>query len=599
VVYTTRVIKRIRFDLDELASRGLHTKELRELGPRVVLAGPNGGGKTRHLDLVQSALTPNPIAALRHEIDDTTAGSSLHATLIRYAPGTSPENPDRVAPADSDVALRAISEGSYGAVAAGLHIYLEAMARALWNHEHSRVESYPNAIQEFDMAYNFNLLLDELLDTTVEPEAVGNGRIVPLLFGKPFRREELSIGQHVLLCWAILLVRQTGYYQGKIVLLDEPEVYLHPDVCVRAIECLGNALGPHGQIWIATHSLPLIAWSGIESLYFVQDGTAAFAGTTPSKVWQSLLGGDVTRDALVSFLDGDAAAAVTRFASDCLLQPTVASARLDDPQPRQFVAFIAERLRRGPKVRVLEIGAGRGRLVHAIVEMLRGDTLCRADQLTYLAYEDPQFVDAERRAECERHLGALRELGVDAKYSDELSQLRARDVNRVDVVVLANTLHEIPVENWLKQFKVIRGVSKPGASLLVIEDQEPRIGELPHPRGFLILEDNEWEALVDSEIQMRVDEHTGRRLTAFEIPVESLKKASATLTRALHLVRERSIREVTRLRAQPTHSHKAGRRHAFFAMLHLNATLALEVFGDDVNRRPTPSRGPGPRPRNS
>jgi hypothetical protein len=232
--------------------------------------------------------------------------------------------------------------------------------------------------------------------------------------------------------------------------------------------------------------------------------------------------------------------------------------------------------------------------------MLRNDSSLRSDQLTYIAYEAPQFIDAEHRASCERHLEALRSLGARAQYSSDLAELQARDVNRVDVIVLANTLHEIPVEEWLEQFKQMRNASKPGATLLVIEDQEPRIGELPHPRGFLILEKNEWEALVNAEIGERVDTRAGRRLTAFEIPVESLRNATNDrLIRALSLVKDRSIREIKQLRAQPTNSHKAGRRHAFFAMLHLNATLALQIFGGSAAGKAaagrTQSRRPQPR----
>jgi len=575
------VITRIRFDPDELASRGLKTEELRGLGPLVVLAGPNGGGKTRYLHLVQSALESHPEGALRQEIVDTTAGEGLHAALIEYRPGARPDDPGKRAPGDFDAVLRVINEGSYAAITEGLHVYLEATARALWNHEHREAAAYPSVTAEFEIAYNFNLLLDQLLETTVDAEPVENGRIVPKLFGKRFRREELSVGQHVLLCWAILLTRQSGHYLGKIVLLDEPEVYLHADVCATAIGWLRDALGPHGQIWIATHSLPLIAWAGTESLYFVQDGTSVFAGSTPSSVWQSLLGGAETRDALVAFLDGDAAAAATRFAADCLLPPEVAPARPDDPQPNQLVSVIVDRLRSGHDVRVLEIGAGRGRLVSAVAEMLRADLSLRPEQLTYIAYEDPQFVDAEHRASCERHLEALCSVGAQAQYLTDLAALQARDVNRVDVIVLANALHEFPIDTWLQLFGQIRESSKPEAILLVIEDQEPRIGELPHPRGFLILEKDEWDALVDAEIKERVDVHGGRRLTAFTVPVQSLGNATKdTLTRALRLVRTRSVSAIRLLRAQPTRDHKAGRRHAFFAMLHLNATLALDIFGE-------------------
>lgn len=326
----------------------------------------------------------------------------------------------------------------------------------------------------------------------------------------------------------------------------------------------------------AARRVPRVA----ESLYFVQDGAAVFAGSTPSSVWQSLLGGAETRDALVAFLDGDAAAAATQFASECLPPPEVAFARPGDPQPKQLVSVVTDRLRSGHPVRVLEIGAGRGRLVHAIAEMLRADPSLRPEQLTYIAYQDPRFLDIEHGASCARYLEVLRSLGAQAKDSIDLAEFQARDVNRVDLTVLANTLHEIPVEGWLALLEQIRDASKSEATLLVIEDQEPRIGELPHPRGFLILEKNEWEVLVNAEVRERVEERAGRRLTAFEIPVESLRNATKdSLTRALGLVRDRSIRQVERLRAEVTDSHKAGRRHSFFAMLHLNATLALKIFG--------------------
>ena len=185
----------------------------------------------------------------------------------------------------------------------------------------------------------------------------------------------------------------------------------------------------------------------------------------------------------------------------CLLQPGVASGRPDDPQTQQFISIIGDRLRHGSAVRVLEIGAGRGRLVAAITELLRGTSDLHPEHLTYVAYEDPRFVDAEHQRACKGHLDTLCALGAHARYSTSLAELQAMPDERADVVVLANTLHEVPVEDWLQLFEDVRRSSKPEASLLVIEDQEPRTGELPHPREFLILEENESCALVGTRIR--------------------------------------------------------------------------------------------------
>jgi SAM-dependent methyltransferase len=605
--YAGPVITGIRFDAQSLQSFGLRTQELRGLGPLVVLAGPNGGGKTRHLQLIEAAVARNRAArddlslfrgmaaflgpdsaegsefqsrlqgALRiiEEIDVAPPESPLHAVPLRYEserqliPGLLRHN-----------RIEQIESASYDTIVAGLANYLGMTARALWDGTHPGAGRYPELVDEHELACRFNEALRELLGTVVEPEFVGRSQVLPRLFDRPFQLNQLSTGQRILISWAILLLRQGGHYKGKILLLDEPEVYLHSDVCVRVIAALQRLVGPEGQIWIATHSLPLIAWAGAESLYFVEDGAATFAGNAPSRVWRSLLGGESSREALLVFLDGDAATAATHFASECLLMPAAAPARPEDPQAKQLAPIVADRLRGGSPVRLLEIGAGRGRLAAAVADLLRVAPELAPTHLTYVAYEAPRLVVQEHRASCETHLADLRTLGAVARYSTNLAELQARDSDRVDLTVLANTLHEIPVEDWLGLFDQIRRASKPDARLLVIEDQEPRIGELPHPRGFLILERNEWRALVDHEVHERVSEHNGRRLTAFDIPVDCLERARANLGRALQLVIHRATTEIQNLRAQPqiADSHRAGRRHAFLAMLHLNATLARQIY---------------------
>ena len=159
-----------------------------------------------------------------------------------------------------------------------------------------------------------------------------------------------------------------------------------------------------------------------------------------------------------------------------------------------------------------------------------------------------------------------------------LAQVQARDADHVHVTILANVLHEVPVSRWLDLFKNVVDASQPGARLLVIEDQEPRVGELPHADGFIVLERAEWRALVDCEIGERRREHGGRSLTAFEIPVASLASAGPHLSRTLGLVQQRCIREVNALRRAGAASARAGRKHAFYASLHLNATLALSAY---------------------
>jgi len=547
---------------------------LRDLGPIVILAGANGSGKTRFLRSIERTIefvgewcaqlptVERSVEEWRRLVADPTTpeqdviGYTAQLAMREAYHGVRVDGPSgpallssplqvihltynlkgEIADADNqppnrfERAVRTMTTAGFSNAYPDVHTYLTIVARHLFNTEHPALQNDDQVKRQKRDADDFNRIVTALLGMPIGWQIQEEtGHPFPLVMGRRFSAQELSDGQKILLTWAIILHRQREHLANAIVILDEPENYLHPDICIRALDKLQkDVLGNGGQIWLATHSLPLIAWAGAESLYFVQDGAAVFAGSMPSTIWQSLIGGAEARDALVSFLDGDAAAAATRFASDCLLHPEVAPARPGDPQPKQLVSIVADRLRTGQGVRMLEIGAGAGRLVHAVAEMLRTDPSLRPEQLTYIAYEDARFLIAEHKISCERHLETLRSLGVQAQHSIDFADLKARNVNHVDLTVLANTLHEVPVDDWLHLFEQIRHASKPAATLLVIEDQEPRIGELPHPRGFLILEKAEWEALVDAEIRERVDVHAGRRLTAFEIPVDSLGNVSTS-----------------------------------------------------------------------
>ena len=119
--------------------------------------------------------------------------------------------------------------------------------------------------------------------------------------------------------------------------------------------------------------------------------------------------------------------------------------------------------------------------------------------------------------------------------------------------------------------------SKPEAKLLVIEDREPRSRELPQPRGFLLLEESEWSALVGTRLRASAKDWNGRRLTAFEIPVALLANAKANLGSALELVAKRAITEIRQLGHHSDDPHRADRRHAFLTMLHFDA-VAQRIY---------------------
>lgn len=141
---------------------------------------------------------------------------------------------------------------------------------------------------------------------------------------------------------------------------------------------------------------------------------------------------------------------------------------------------------------------------------------------------------------------------------------------QVDVVVMTGHLVGVPVEEWLALFRTIGTCGAPGAVVMVIEDMEPRA----LPRG-LVLERAEWEALLGCEVEERRE----GRLAAFRFPVAAL--AGAQPSRALAMLKDRCLAEVRKLRREAADDHRV----AFYATMHLNATLATEVHAPTLAPR--------------
>jgi hypothetical protein len=152
----------------------------------------------------------------------------------------------------------------------------------------------------------------------------------------------------------------------------------------------------------------------------------------------------------------------------------------------------------------------------------------------------------------------------------------------MDLVVMCNVLHEIPVRQWLGCFSRIQEVLANDGQLVILEDQLPQVGELPHANGYVILDEIALMELFGSQDAVRrLSVEREGRLTAFGIPKPFLRNASAeTIRKALEKVKRKAKEELRLLRetSQGTRSFQAGRRHAHYALLHTNAQLALEEY---------------------
>jgi SAM-dependent methyltransferase/ABC-type ATPase involved in cell division len=596
---------------------GLQPAKLERLKSIVVLAGPNGAGKSRYLRLVQRiveaaqkaqenrivsavagafipVILPEAERALQlKEAERVRQEAMIAPGLIRTTNGAIGDirvislgytldldrDPHSQTSVEINKKVEANKEGGFIRALAGVNAYFHKMARAFADWENPRLRNKPVIQQACEDAEAFNTVLETLVSGRVDyaPNEVGD--IIALFRGRPFEPSQLSAGELVLIGWAIVLHRQRKWLSNAHVLLDEPENHLHPDVCVRALDALQKILGPEGQIWLATHSVPLIAYAGIESVHFVDNGAIEYAGNQIEKVLDRLLGGQDGRAKLRALMADADDLAFESFAAQCLLPPGVASAHESDPQQVQMVKATKILGAGKENIRILDFAAGRGRLAAALRDA--GQVANR--RFTYYAFEDPRFSDPSDRRECLEHIQSLEQPGEPESYRlGTLEGLTVLDAERMDLAVMCNVLHEIPVGDWQHVFERIHDVLVDDGHLVILEDQTPSVGELPHADGYVILNEPALQHLFGSkDAVQRLSMEKDGRLTAFAVPRVFLKRVTPqTLGRALASVRRMAEERIRFIRDKhkDQRSFHDGRLHAHFALLYANALLTSRQF---------------------
>lgn len=448
------MLSRILFSPSLAHSMGLTPPKegLRGLGRMVVLAGPNGAGKSRYLRLLretiyqfratregrphykqliqrwaremQALATAVELSVEQREAQALGLASSIRQYEIFLGEAQQFEavihpnelstdqpfviltydlnvqavpNPRDQNRASMETIISANRNPGFAQAHVSLPSYFERVANDLWNAGHPSAKDHPSAIHGVEDANSFNDLLDALVGGRVEPAQDSEGYVVAKFRGREFKYGELSNGEAVLVTWAIILHRQRASFADAIVIIDEPENHLHPDACIKALSALRDKiLGPRGQIWLGTHSVQLIAFAGMESICMVDNGCIEYAGNKVDKVIDRLLGGPNGREQLRAFLADADDLGFHKFAAECLTNPLVAAPQADDPQEAQFVRLVRGRHAGGEPLRMLDYGAGRGRLATALREAGRAEASTPLE-LPYHAYNGgPGFVKRGR-----------------------------------------------------------------------------------------------------------------------------------------------------------------------------------------------------------
>jgi energy-coupling factor transporter ATP-binding protein EcfA2 len=595
---------------------GLSPIMMGRLGRYVAIAGKNGAGKSRLLNLLHKFVEPyteNIVngAAWRLRFKDITRSAEQFSEKptpwdseivdfeerfksASYVVGkdATPIKALRFVPRDlkltdafsqtsMDVELAyhkaaKADINSFGQSTAG---YIQHLQNLWWNTSHPNYDgALEDRIESLEDYENLQDLTQKLLGTRIH--RLKNGAAA--IFGKSIATAGLSDGQRVILQLIAAIHAKRANLGGTVFILDELENHLHPSVSIEILERLTSA-APTAQIWIATHSIPLLAYIASQdpmALWFMENGEVKHAGRHPEKVLESLLGDDERIGQLNSFTGLPAQLAAVNYAVESLVPPLTIAGGDGDPQVNQISTVLLEKFGEF-KPEILDFGAGKGRLLEGIVA-------CRTfgdgqSPVSYWALDNSE----KDRVQCVAIMAEYFENASDRHFSSIKKFFERNDEKSLDVIVMCNVLHEIPPGEWhsilSSQTSLFQRALKDDGYLLLVEDQRIPVGEKAHEYGFLVLDTEHLKTLffikqadINDKLFITNDFRKDGRLKAHLISKNILCRMTVeSRTKAIKELQQSCLDEIKRIRAQPP-SYMNGQLHGFWTQQFANAHMYLE-----------------------
>lgn len=400
----------------------------------------------------------------------------------------------------------------------------------------------------------------------------------PELFNMRIGIAQLSNGQKILLQFCMALFAQEVNLENLIIFMDEPENHLHPAALIEVLE----KITPHvknGQVWIATHSINILAHFDPSNIWYIEKGEISYAGNVPRKVLEGLIGDEAEIEKLSNFLALPAQMASNNFAFESLFYPNVLITGPEDPQVNQIHDIIKDRAINGDKLKVLDFGVGKGRLLSTIYENERLRNSNATDWLDFYGYD---IFDTHKDICNKAFVGIYG--NCENRYFNEAKDIISKhDENTFDFIVMCNVFHEIEPKDWLNLFNSVTSLFKllkEDGHLLIIEDQFLAVGEKAHSQGFLVFDELEFKKLfkiASADKYFSTDYRKDGRLKSHHIPKKCITRIdSASKKEALEILLQNSKDQIKNLRKVTDPTFKTGKSHGFWAQQLANASLALE-----------------------
>lgn len=635
-------ITKINIPSEQTEHVGLKAIEMKKLGQMVLIAGKNGSGKTRLLNKIKNTLANKPSASEIYNINNNTkhnlrnieietqniknyesqAKKVLETSLeferinkeIKNAKTLIDKEwqsqidinnkrinwdfietseilefykiidfvPKRLELTDvSDLGKSQLSRyasdiNSVGVehLPQGTFAKIQQIQNRWWSatHQNTQVseEERNKAIEDYN---NLKDLVQKFLNTelgrNLDDEAT--------LFGFPLGRANLSDGQKVLIQFCLAIYSQKTALKDLILFMDEPENHLHPSALLEAIDRIKEFV-TNGQIWIATHSINILAHYDPSYIWYIENGQIDYAGRIPEKVLAGLMGSEEEIAKLSEFLSLPAEFASNRFAYESLFPPLTVGADVHDPQTRQIRQIIQNLIETGQKIKILDFGSGKGRLISTIYESEESSPEKDKDWLEYVAF-DPDPKDKEY---CENAISMVYGSANKRYYNHKTQFMTDHDAGSFNLIVMCNVFHEINPNDWLRLFSpedMIQTLLKEDGTLLIVEDQRIPVGEKAYQNGFLVFDSPQFRDLfgIPAASYKFNDARGDGRLKAHFINKAFLSNITPeTRCKAIRSLNNTAKDEIKRIRSLDTPSFKEGILHGFWVQQYANAQIVVD-----------------------
>lgn len=552
----------MKISKDFFLKYGIMNSEILNLKDYNIIIGKNGAGKTRLLKALRDGLVSENMAIIYAYFPDMHANFGMGLSEEKY-----------------EIPL-------YEMIFEGESIELGNFIQYIEQHgydfliellrdidKYSRYKKSIRKQRAESIKDDLNVILEILIDRQLKFESE------IIVKSSSYEREkklkddlkQMSPGELALfyLCILLIIIKYNKDESQKlVVLLDEPELHLHPKAFINFIDYLKNEEAVE-MCCIATHSIFLIPLFDFYEIIHIEKGMIqAYDSKLYSDIFENIIG---ENERLSDFLISRDTWKYYQFIAECFYLPTVVEKiSTKDEQFLKFLNYIKALGKLEKNITILDFGAGGGRLGKTINKMGESENYIRR-KIKYFYYDRYQKKPSD--LDCEA-FSSIDEIQVNNK--------------KFNCVILMNVLHEIDVNEWEKTFLEIYNILEDDGYLLIFEVIALLHGEQPYgDNGYILLGEEQIRKLfMKSDISMINLKNTDKS-HMFIIPKTIVKNVSkGSILSAIQSLKKSLYEELKKqylFRKTAAHkkekvSQQVIKNYGFLSQHYLNSLFAFEMI---------------------